>query len=364
MSELKKEIQRITESPAIPAPPSPEEIAKYQSMLNARRFDHANPPLKPDPHLTLSGNTLATSGNLMNIQAAAKAGKSAVVGAVIASMMDDSGFTDCFGFESKNTDEKAVLHFDTEQSRYDAHWLISRTIERANKISPPSWLYSYSMADMDIPERKAAIQIAIDGAEEACGGVFAIFIDGIADLLNDPNDAESSFALIAEMQKLAIEKDCVIITVLHENPSSDSGKTRGHLGSQLERKAETNLRLSKCKDGITTIFADRSRHCFIPKSNGSCFEWNEELEMHVSSDDQAKRRADDKLKNAKDEAEIVLTGKRMTHKKLTEAIMKTIGCKERTAKQRISNWRKLGIVAVDCKSNYYLIDDNPTQSVQ
>jgi hypothetical protein len=343
---------------------SPEEIAKYQSMLDERRFDHTKLPVKPDPHLTLGGNTLATSGNLMNVQAAAKAGKSAVVGAILASMMDEDGLTDCFGFESNNPDERAVLHFDTEQSRYDAHWLVARSVARANQTSPPSWLYSYSMADLGISERLHAIDLAIKEAEKACGGVFAIFIDGIADLLNDPNDAESSFALIAELHQIAIEKDSVIITVLHENPSSDSGKTRGHLGSQLERKAETNLRLTKCKDGVTTIFADRSRHCFIPKANGSCFEWDDNLQMHISKSDQAQRRADENLKNANDEAKIVLTGKRMTHKKLTEAIMKTFGRKERTAKQRISNWRKWNIVAVDEKSNYYLMDDDPTKLVQ
>ena len=37
--------------------------------------------------------------------------------------------------------------------------------------------------------------------------------------------------------QLAIEYDCVFMTVLHENPNSDFGKTRGHLGSQLSRKA-------------------------------------------------------------------------------------------------------------------------------
>jgi hypothetical protein len=364
MSNLTEEIQKINDSPAIPTPPSPDEIAKYQSMLDERRFDHANPPLKPDPHLTINGNILATRGNLMNIQAAAKAGKSAVVGAILSSIMDDSGLTDCFGFEAKNTDEKAVLHFDTEQSRYDAHWLIARSLERANIISPPTWLYSYSMADLGIPERIAAIEIAIKDAEEACGGVFAIFIDGVADLLNDPNDAESSFDLIGHLHRLAIVKDCVIITVLHENPSSDSGKTRGHLGSQLERKAETNLRLSKCKDGVTTIFADRSRYCFIPKSNGSCFEWNDDLQMHTSSGDRAKRLSDAKIDHARSDAEIALAGKRLKHKKLTEFIMSFMALKERAAKQRISLWRRLGIVNVDDKANYYLIDDNPTQSVQ
>lgn len=188
MSKLNEELQRIMETPFIPETDSAADIEKYHQMLSARRYDHENQPLKPEPHLTLEGNTLATRGNIINIQAPAKAGKSAVVGAILATMMKPEfaeSEPDCFGFESKNFEGKAVLHFDTEQSRYDAHCLISRSIERANLASPPSWIYSYSMADLDIPERRKAIDIAISEASEACGGIFAIFIDGVADLVND-----------------------------------------------------------------------------------------------------------------------------------------------------------------------------------
>ena len=60
---------------------------------------------------------------------------------------------------------------------------------------------------------------------------------------------------------IATEQNAVVVTVLHENPNSEYGKTRGHLGSQLERKAESNLRLQKDNTtGVTTIFTEKSRH--------------------------------------------------------------------------------------------------------
>ena len=58
-------------------------------------------------------------------------------------------------------------------------------------------------------------------------------------------------------------------------------KSRGHLGSQLERKAETNLRLDKL-NGVTTIWSDKQRRAPIPKGIGPCFQWSDEARMHVS----------------------------------------------------------------------------------
>ena len=70
--------------------------------------------------------------------------------------------------------------------------------------------------------------------------------------------------------------------MLHENPGSDIGKTRGHLGSQLERKAETNLRLSKDSSGVTTGYSEKSRGAHIPKDSGIRFAFDEKLAMHVT----------------------------------------------------------------------------------
>jgi hypothetical protein len=114
------------------------------------------------------------------------------------------------------------------------------------------------------------------------GKLCAVFLDGVADLCIDPNDPAEAFGLVEELHRLAITYDCPIVCVLHENPGSETGKTRGHLGSQLERKAETNLRLAKDGKGVTTVFTERSRHCHIPRESGPSFVWDEAAGMHIS----------------------------------------------------------------------------------
>jgi hypothetical protein len=95
----------------------------------------------------------------------------------------------------------------------------------------------------------------------------------------DVNDSAESNAFVAAYHDLAIRHKCPVIGVLHLNPGSE--KSRGHLGSQLERKSETNLRLET--DGeFTEIWSARQRRTPILKGSGPRFRWDDEVKMHVS----------------------------------------------------------------------------------
>jgi hypothetical protein len=235
-TEVLREIQSLVDS---------TQSGSLASQLADRAFDAAIVPDKPVPILRVNGKDVLSEGNLLNVQAQLKAGKTAVIGAMIAAIFPAARLgADTLGFSAENTEGLAVIHFDTEQSRFDHDSLIRRSLARAGLKEPPDWFYSYSITDLDDGVRLDAFLLAIANAAEAHGGVFAIILDGIADICMDPNDPPESFALVRKLQTTAINYSCGIITVLHENPGSDIGKTRGHLGSQLARKAETNLRLA------------------------------------------------------------------------------------------------------------------------
>ena len=64
------------------------------------------------------------------------------------------------------------------------------------------------------------------GAKRVAGiapGVYAVFIDSVAALLEDGNDAAEANALVSELVKLSVEIDAPIIVVLHENPAAPGG---------------------------------------------------------------------------------------------------------------------------------------------
>ncbi len=106
--------------------------------LAARAFDFDSHPEKPIPRYQLAGMPLCTPGNLMNIQAAPKAGKTAVVESMMAAVMDGNRQgQDTLGFSAENPQGYALIHFDTEQSRFDHDALIRRACRRAGVLRPP-----------------------------------------------------------------------------------------------------------------------------------------------------------------------------------------------------------------------------------
>ncbi len=272
-----------------PAPEAPAPA--WADILAARRFNAATPPAKPRPIYILADATIATQGNIQVISAQAKAGKTAFVGAMIAATMQPTG--DTLGVSSSNPTAAAVVHFDTEQSPYDHHAVIMQALGRAG-CEAPDWLRSYRLADVSIKERLGLLRFELDAARKHHGAIHSAFLDGVADLCHDPNDSAEAFALVGELHKLAIDYDTTLICVLHENPGSETGKTRGHLGSQLERKAETNLRLSKDGEAITAAFTERARHAHVPKDHGPRFAWNDEAAMHLSVETTAATKTDAK----------------------------------------------------------------------
>ena len=265
-----------------------EEIC---SKLDSHRFDISKLHDKPDSRISLNQQCLSTVGNLTVIQAKPKAGKTAVISAIMSAGMSDDLDEDYLGFKcSGNKDGHAVIHFDSEQSPYDFEQVILRAKKRVNNGELPSWLRSYSTTGWSSEERRNALEIELKRAKEVCGGVFMVLVDGIVDLQGDPNDQKACNAYVDRLHALAVEYATVLVLVIHENPGTEQGKTRGHFGSQLERKAECNIRIDRVNsEDVIEVYTDRSRSCFIAKGSGVTFKWSTKHQMHVSCDKPEKK---------------------------------------------------------------------------
>lgn len=253
----------------------PDSLKPLSIVLAEREFDETKEPPDDVPLFKLKDTIIATRGNIVTITAQLKAGKSAGVGAMQAATMVslDSDF-DCLGFSSSNPEGHKVIHFDSEQSRRD-HWKCSmRTLRRAGLQTRPPWFKSYLLAGLGY---KRAWDCVLEAVKD--GPIHSIFLDGIADFVPSVNDEEACNARVAELQSLAGELDCAIICVIHFNPGSD--KSRGHLGSEIERKAESNLRLDK-DNQVTVMWSEKQRGAPIFKDKGPSFQWSDDKQMHVS----------------------------------------------------------------------------------
>ena len=188
---------------------------------------------------------------------------------------------------ARSLEGAALLHFDTEQSPYDHEQIVLRAMKRAGVEAPPPWLYSYYLTDMPIEERRAFIAHAIEMAHKAHKGILGVLIDGVGDCVVDVNDIAESSAAVTEFHGLAIKYETVIVMILHENPDTTGKgnvKMRGHLGSVMERKSESNVRLLKDGNEVTTQYTGKSRHTSISQAKGPKFAFDPIAGMHVSVD--------------------------------------------------------------------------------
>jgi hypothetical protein len=144
----------------------------------------------------------------------------------------------------------------------------------------------------------------LEDAAARFGGIHSLMLDGVADLVPNVNDPEESNFFVNELHSLAIKFFASTIGIIHLNPGTD--KTRGHLGSQLERKAETNLKLERDGDAII-VWGEKNRRAPILKVNGPRFEWSDQLGMHASVQNAEEAKAESEHGLLQLEAEAVFT---------------------------------------------------------
>ena len=124
---------------------------------------------------------------------------------------------------------------------------------------------------------------------------------------------------------------------------------RGHLGSQLERKAETVLRLERdTSSGLTRVWAECGRHSFIAKKDAALFRWDDRQGMHVSCDGNEVVTG-----KQRQEVETVFNGvdSKLDYTALIKLIRTKLSLGESAAKKRVCSWKEDGlIVQADDKS--------------
>lgn len=257
-----------------------------EEVLRRHEFDWDR--ILPDakPVYWMGGTPVCTPGNLMTVTAPSKMGKSTLGGAIAASTMATGPQVDTLHVKSDNRDELAVIHFDTEQDLKRHEDSIRGIVSRAGRSTPPAWFHSYTVKGLPPPVLRAVLALSLAINKERHGGVHSVVLDGVADYIVDPNRAEECFPFITWLEDLAVRYNTVIICILHLNPVSSFGsgtKSRGHLGSQLERKVETEIRLKRDSDGAVSFWTYLARGKPISQESALRFKWSDEKGRHVSA---------------------------------------------------------------------------------
>jgi hypothetical protein len=345
-----EDFQALVDSALLAAKPEASAIVK---LLAEREFkpDIEPPPLRPI--FTLAGTPICTPANLTTITSAIKTGKSAVIGAMVAAALPHAKDADLLGFSSSNPKGHAVLWFDSEQSPDDFWHCVTRALKRSGVASRPEWLHAYCLTGLGCKRAWECVTEATKLSADTHGGVHSILIDGIADLVADVNDPEESNSFVAELHAIAIKHDCPIIGVIHFNPGTE--KSRGHLGSQVERKAETNLALEKATDETTVIYSTKNRRAGIPKDLGPRFRFDVAAGMHVSVSNRRCAKDEEQREALVSLASDVFEGRpAMRFNELQSTVKNGLTVSPKTAERKIIKMVRLAVIKKSVGGMYVL----------
>ena len=207
---------------------------------------------------------IGTYGNFSFVQAPPKSKKSFFVSLLSAAYLatEINGFT---GDLKGHRNGKHIIHFDTEQSNFDAYRCFRRPIEMSATNDLESY-HTFALRQLGYKDRVDFIEWYLyDKLEKENIGL--IIIDGIADLCSDVNNIEESNYVVQKLMTWTKELNCHIVTVIHSNFGTD--KPTGHLGSFLEKKAETQiqLELNTVNKELVKVSCKRSRNASFEDFN-------------------------------------------------------------------------------------------------
>ena len=199
--------------------------------------DLSTPAPVTKPIIEQRGMMIASLGNISAVVGAAKSKKTFLCSALVGGLLADGGD---FGIVPRLA---KVLWVDTEQSQLHTRKVVERIhrlagwdTERNNGL-----LHTLCLREVEPKKRAELLYMAIELYKP-----HLVVVDGISDLMYNTNDLEESDRIVGKLMSLSTMYNCHILCVLHTNPNSD--KARGHIGSALQRKAETVIFVHKVGD--------------------------------------------------------------------------------------------------------------------
>ncbi|EGK06064.1 bifunctional DNA primase/helicase [Dysgonomonas mossii] len=328
------------------------------TMLKSCEIDFSNPPEKAQEIISAGDVPLGTQGNILCVTGGEGTGKSNYVAALLAGsirqkdiQIDTLGINVC-----ENIKRKAVLLYDTEQSEVQLFKNVTNLIKRAKQGDKPEELKAFCLTGMSRKERLQAIVQSMDKFYYQYGGIQLVVIDGIADLVHSANDEAESLRVVDELYRLAGIYQTCIICVLHYVPNGL--KLRGHLGSELQRKAAAILSIELDNDPtVSVVKALKVREGSPLDVPLMQFSWNKDAGMHLYIGEKPREE-----KEKRKEKELVSVAREIfeqqtfiTYIDLCEQIQQIMDVKERTAKSYIRFMREKDIIIKDPSNQSYFI---------
>jgi hypothetical protein len=217
-----------------------EEI---KELIESKKFKRNHIPETEKVIFSISGKTIGCSQSFVCFQGMPKNGKSLFITSAIA-----SAFTTWDIFEMKinfQNNRKRLCYVDTESSDFDFYKTLER-IRRQTLLDQLPHNFDALCVREETPEDiKKLLEFYLEFNPDCS----ILVLDGILDLIQDFNNVAESFHLVQWLKKITKKHDLLILCVLHLGKKDNL--SIGHIGSFLDRKSQSVLRVEKNKEKKT-----------------------------------------------------------------------------------------------------------------
>lgn len=221
---------------------SPEELAAYmkESTISVTSTYEHSPVV-----LMVDDTIIGTLGNFSASIGKAKSKKTFNVSAIVASALNNRTVLHYRSTFPEN--KRKILYIDTEQGRYHCQQVLKRILHLADlpEYKNPDNLIMLALRKFSPKLRMAIVEQAIGKIPD----LGLVIIDGIRDFLYDINSSSESTDIISKFMQWTDDRQIHIHTVLHQNKNDEHA--RGHIGTELNNKAETIMQIEVDKEDKT-----------------------------------------------------------------------------------------------------------------
>ena len=223
----------------------------FEKEYSKSFIDLNEEPEKPKPIISIGeytqngkaySNPVFTAGEFSCISAPSKSYKSFFKSHLAGAFL--KGSIDSFdNLKGSRSEDEVCIDIDTEQGKYYS-WRTFKRVLNISEANLSEHYYPFKLRHLTPSERVKFIDELLR-SRKIKGTPKVVFIDGIADLIEDSNDLVMSHEIAGKVMKWTDEFNLHICVIIHN--AYGTLKPTGHLGSSVVKKAEAVINLEPQK---------------------------------------------------------------------------------------------------------------------
>ena len=213
-----------------------KEIIRY-SLLDVEKLEvsMSGEYEEMKPIITVGEAVFGVNGDISFFSGLPKAGKSTISRMVAATslMPEIPPECDTLSILTEYCQGRKVIYLDTEQNPRDTQKMVKSILDIAGLKEQPSNFIALNLREFSHSENMDYLKSLFHHYNDA----YLWIVDGVTDFIPSSNDETAGNILVRYLMKMSSVNDTCIVCLIHEN-AGNTGKMRGHFGSEAARKCQ------------------------------------------------------------------------------------------------------------------------------